>query len=256
MSDIPRAVIPFVLDRVAAEAALSRWVEGLWFVPRGIRRPGAFENLRPVFVPYRVFEADTVSHYEGWHGEHHWVERGVHDADGRPDLTGSHETRETSWRRVRGTLERHYGDVVVCAATRPEGADRLDSWLLNKVVAHTPEAVQGVEVAAVDASAEAGWERAEQVMRRSIEWACAEEIGGDEQRVETVETTLSNPVHTLALMPVWAASYRFRGREWPVVVNGRTGRVEGEHPYSRVRLAAAFAGLVALAEVTRQVFFG
>ena len=41
-----------------------------------------------------------------------------------------------------------------------------------------------------------------------------------------------------------------------MVVNGRTGRVEGQHPYSRVRLAAAFAGLVALAELTRQVFFG
>lgn len=108
----------------------------------------------------------------------------------------------------------------------------------------------------MDTRAEAGWERAEQMMRVSIERACAEEIGGDEQRVEAVDTTLSNPVHTLALMPVWAASYRFRGREWPLVVNGRTGHVEGDHPYSRVRLAAAFAGLVALAELTRQVFFG
>ena len=256
MSDVPQAVIPFVIDRAAAEAVLSRWAEGLWFAPRGIRRSGAFANLRPVFVPYRVFEADTVSRYEGWHGEHYWVERGDRDADGRPDLTGSHQTRETSWRRVRGTLERHFGDVVVCAATRPAGAELLGSWLLDKVVAHTPDAVHGVEVAAVDTSAEDGWERAEQVMRESIERACAEEIGGDEQRVDTVESTLSDPVHTLALMPVWAASFRRRGREWPVVVNGRTGRVEGEHPYSGVKLTAAFAALIALAELTKEMFFG
>ena len=251
MSDVPQAVIPFVIDRAAAEASLTRWAERLWFVPRKVRRLRTLENLRPVFVPYRVFEAHTVSHYQGRRGEHYWVERESKDPHSR-----SHEVRETSWKRVRGTLERRFGDVVVCAATHPSGAEKLDSWLLNKVVAYTPEAVEGVEVVTVDTTVEAGWERAEQRMARVIERACEEEIGGDEQRVDTLESTLSERVHTLALMPVWAGSYRFRGREWPVVVSGRTGHVEGEHPYSKVKLAAAFAALIALAELTREMFFG
>lgn len=251
MSDIPQAVIPFVIDRAAAETSLSRWAEGLWFVPRKVRRLRTLEDLRPVFVPYRVFEADTVSHYKGRRGKYYWVERETKDPHSR-----SHEVRETSWKRAQGTLRRHFGDVVVCAATQPSGAEKLDSWLLNKVVPYTPEAVGGVEVVAVDTGLEEGWERAEQVMARIIEEACMKEIGGDEQRVDTLESTLSERVHTLALMPVWAGSYRFRGRVWPVVVNGRTGHVEGEHPYSKVKLATAFAALIALAELTREMFFG
>lgn len=251
MSDVPQAVIPFVIDRAAAEACLSRWAERLWFVPQKVRRLRTLEDLRPVFVPYRVFEADTISHYEGWRGDHHWVMERSKDPDEH-----FHEVRETSWKQVRGTLNRHFGDVVVCAATHPAGAEKLDSWLLNKVVPYTPEAVDGVEVAAVDTGVEDGWERAEQVMARIIEEACTEEIDGDEQRVDAVESTLSERVHTLALMPVWAGSYRFRGRVWPVVVNGRTGHVEGEHPYSRVKLGATFAALIALAELTREMFFG
>lgn len=251
MSDIPQAVIPFVIDRAAAEASLARWAERLWFVPRKVRRLRTLEDLRPVFVPYRVFEADTVSHYTGRRGKYYWVERETKDPHNR-----SHEVRETSWKRAQGTLRRHFGDVVVCAATRPSGAEKLDSWLLNKVVPYTPEAVGGIEVVTVDTDVEEGWERAEQVMARIIEEACMDEIGGDEQRVDTLESTLSERVHTLALMPVWAGSYRFRGRVWPVVVNGRTGHVEGEHPYSKVKLATAFAALIALAELTREMFFG
>ncbi|MBR8744031.1 hypothetical protein [Nocardiopsis sp. MG754419] len=255
MSDVPQAVIPFVIDRAAAEAALTRWAEGLWFAPRRVRRAGVPENLRPVFVPYRVFEADTVSHYEGWRGDHYWVEQVRGGPAGRPETTGAHEVRDTSWRRVRGTLERHFGDVVVCATTRSEGAERLGAWLLNTVVAPTPDAVRGVEVITADTTVEHGWERAEQAMHRAIERACAEEIGGDEQRVDSVRSTLADPIHTLALMPVWAGSYRLRGRVRTVVVNGRTGHVEGDQPFSRVKLAAAFAGLIALAELSLEMFF-
>lgn len=251
MSELPRAVIPFVIDRAAAEESLFHWARRLWFVPQKVRRLRTLEDLRPVFVPYRVFEADSISRYQGWRGDHRWVMERSKDPDKH-----FHEVRETSWKQVQGTLKRHFGDVVVCAAEHPAGAEKLDSWLLDKVVALTPETVGGVEVAAVDTGSEEGWTQAEQVMARTIEEACAEEIGGDEQRVDAVRTSLSERVHTLTLMPVWAGSYRFRGRVWPVVVNGRSGHVEGEHPYSRVKLGATFAALIALAELTREAFFG
>lgn len=254
MSDQPQAVLRFTLDRAAAESSVAYWAEGHWFAPRKVRRLTTLDNLRPVFVPYRVFEAQAVVRYRGRRGDHYWSERTNSDSDGRPSLTGSHEVRETAWRPVEGTLDRHFGGVAVCAATRPEGVERLDSWMLDKVVAYSAEAVEDLEVAAVDVDLGLGWMRAEQRMAGVIEEACAEDIGGDEQSVDSVETELSERIHTMALFPVWAGTYRHRGKDWPVVVNGRSGRVEGDHPYSRVKIALLVLALLLAAVLSVEMF--
>ncbi len=249
-SDQPQAVLRFSLDRAAAENALARWAESHWFAPGKVRRLKGLDDLRPVFVPYRVFEAEAVARYRGRRGDHYWSERTRNDPRG----TRSHEVRETTWRPVEGVVDRHFGGVVVCAATRPEAADRLDSWLLDKVVAHSPEAVEDLEVAAVDVDPDLGWIRAEERMGGVIREACAEDIGGDEQSVESVETELSDRMHTMALFPVWAGTYRHRGKDWPVVINGRSGQVEGDHPYSRVKIALLILALVLAAALSVEMF--
>ena len=47
------------------------------------------------------------------------------------------------------------------------------------------------------------------------------------------------------LMPVWIGAYRFRGRPYQVVVNGQTGEVEGDRPWSAWKIGlAVLAGLL------------
>jgi hypothetical protein len=52
------------------------------------------------------------------------------------------------------------------------------------------------------------------------------------------------------LLPVWLAAYKYRGKSYRFVVNGRTGRVQGERPYSAIKIAfAVIAGLIIAAGV-------
>ena len=47
------------------------------------------------------------------------------------------------------------------------------------------------------------------------------------------------------LLPVWVAAYKYRGKTYRFVVNGRTGAVKGERPYSALKIAlAVIAGLI------------
>ena len=41
------------------------------------------------------------------------------------------------------------------------------------------------------------------------------------------------------LLPVWIGAYRFQSRVFQVTVNARTGEVQGERPYSAVKIALA-----------------
>jgi hypothetical protein len=47
------------------------------------------------------------------------------------------------------------------------------------------------------------------------------------------------------LLPVWIACYLHAGRTYQVLVNGRTGEVIGERPYSAAKIAAAVAAAIA-----------
>ena len=58
------------------------------------------------------------------------------------------------------------------------------------------------------------------------------DIGGDEQRVSNVETQYSAVTFKHLLLPVYVGAYRFNDKVFQVVVNGRTGEVQGERPYS------------------------
>jgi hypothetical protein len=51
------------------------------------------------------------------------------------------------------------------------------------------------------------------------------------------------------LLPVWLASYRWRGKVYRVVVNGRTGAVSGERPYSPWKIAFAVVLALMLAAI-------
>jgi hypothetical protein len=74
------------------------------------------------------------------------------------------------------------------------------------------------------------------------------DIGGDQQRIGQVETQVGQLTFKHILLPVWLAAYRYRGRSFRFVINARTGEVEGERPYSAVKIGfvIALALLVAL----------
>ena len=76
-------------------------------------------------------------------------------------------------------------------------------------------------------------------MDRIIERDVKFDIGGDAQQVHAIDTSVSDVTFKHVLLPVWLAAYRFRGKTYRFVVNGRTGRVQGERPWSVWKIAIA-----------------
>jgi hypothetical protein len=76
------------------------------------------------------------------------------------------------------------------------------------------------------------------------------DIGGDRQRIHQLDTKLGAVTFKHVLLPVWLAAYKYRGKTYRFVVNGRTGRVQGERPYSAMKITIAIiVGLLIAAAV-------
>jgi hypothetical protein len=65
------------------------------------------------------------------------------------------------------------------------------------------------------------------------------DIGGDHQQIHEIDTDVSDVTFKHILLPVWLAAYKYRGETYRFVVNGRTGRVQGERPWSAWKIAFA-----------------
>ncbi len=234
----PKGVLPFALAEKQARDAMENWLGRLWFAPNGLAeyaRKG--RKLQGIYVPYWTFDADTKSAYKGARGTHYYETRTVM-RDGKRE---QQRVRKTRWRNVSGRVARFFDDVLVLASTSlPEKYTKaLEPWDLSSLEPYQPEYLAGFRAEAYTVEIEDGFARARAHMDRVIERDVRFDIGGDKQRVTHVQTQISDVTFKHILLPVWLAAYKYRGKTYRFVVNGRTGQVQGERPYSAIKIAIA-----------------
>ncbi|WP_030438492.1 hypothetical protein [Actinoplanes subtropicus] len=239
---LPEAVLPFGVDRPALREALKSWTSSRWFAPSGLKKVTAAESSRSTYLPHWTYDARTVSNYWGERGEHYW-ETETYTEDGE---TRTREVQKTRWWPASGTVARDFDDVLITGTTRvaPKHLDKLEPWPLPDSEAYRPEYLAGHETLRYDVEPESGLETAKTRMASVIEQDCRADIGGDEQRVRQVDTQYGDVTFKLMLLPVWIACYLHAGKTYNILVNGRTGEVAGERPYSAAKIAAAVAAAV------------
>jgi hypothetical protein len=69
-------------------------------------------------------------------------------------------------------------------------------------------------------------------MEQKIRAMCASQVPGDTHRNLQVQSEFSGQTFKHVLLPVWLVSYDYGSRSFQVLVNGVTGQVAGEHPWS------------------------
>ena len=240
----PRGVLPFALNEDEARDAVGDWLGSLWFAPNGVSdyaRKG--RRFSGIYVPYWTFDADTKSQYTGERGTHYYETRTVM-RDGKRKTV---RVRKTRWRGVSGRVARFFDDVLVLASTSlPKSyTDRLSPWDLSDLRPYQPEFLAGFRAEAYTVELDAGFEEAKAIMNRVIERDVRFDIGGDAQRITTLRTQVNAVTFKHVLLPVWMAAYKYRGKSYRFVVNGRTGLVQGERPWSIWKITvAAFLFLI------------
>ncbi|MEV0617095.1 hypothetical protein AB0I81_27505 [Nonomuraea sp. NPDC050404] len=243
----PEAVLPFALDRDGARQALRAWVKSRWFAPNRLKKVSEAETMKSTYLPHWTYDAHTVSDYTGQRGEHYYVTTTHTDSNGNRK---TRRERRTRWYPAGGRVSRGFDDVLV-AATRQVSFERLTAlqpWPLGHARPFDARYVTGHHSLRYDIEPQAGLDLAKQVMAEVIHDDCRRDIGGDAQRVHSVDTSYSDVTFKLVLLPVWAGNYLFGGKTYQVLINGANGEVQGDRPYSVLKIVAAvLAAVVVLA---------
>ncbi|MEZ5447606.1 MAG: hypothetical protein R3E89_00745 [Thiolinea sp.] len=94
-----------------------------------------------------------------------------------------------------------------------------------------------------------GFQQARTLMDQAIRQAVYRDIGGDQQRISSLNTHHSGTTFKHILLPVWSAAFRYQGQTYRFVINGRNGRTQGERPYSKIKIALLVISILALLAV-------
>ncbi len=245
----PKSLLPFSIDQAAARQVFRKWLKRLWFAPSALKKFAREEGLlRGIYLPYWTFDSHTETSYTGARGIIYYETRSVTVIENGRPVRRRQRVRKIRWQPVRGRVSRFFDDVLVGASHTfsRQILDRLGPWDLENLAPYDEKYLSGFDSEVYQTGLAQGFEQARRMMDRIVDQDIRFDIGGDLQQIHSKRSRYQHTTFKHCLLPVWVAAYRYRNRSYRVVINGRSGRVQGQRPYSLLKILVAVVAAVAV----------
>lgn len=227
----PESVLPFGIDKGAANTAFEKWLKGLWFRPNDLSRMAKLQEMGGVYVPFWTFDAFVESRWTADAGYYYYETEYYTDQQGNRQ---SRQVQKTRWQPAWGHRNDVFDDVIVCASKGLPAAlvDKFRTFDTKKLVPYQPHYLAGWKAESYAVDLMPAWGTGQQKMADEQRARCARDVPGDTHRNLSVNNTFSRVTFKHVLLPVWIAAYRYSNKPYQFLVNGQTGEVVGKAPWS------------------------
>lgn len=235
----PKSLLPFHLSQEKAQQLFKKWIGSLWFAPSKLKKlVDGDEKLKGYYLPHWTYDSDTDTKYRGQRGDVYYVniERTV-IVNGRKERRTVREAR-INWTPVAGQVENFFDDITIGASKTISHTilDNLSPWHTDVLVPFNEKYLSGFDSEEYTIGLDNGFEFAKIKMDRVIRQTIRQQIGGDQQQINQMNTHYSNTTYKNVLFPVWTAEFEWNNTTYNYAINGQTGKVTGERPYSWVKI--------------------
>ena len=230
----PDYVLPFKLDKKAAEDALRQYYKGKKLLPKAFSAENHIQEIKGVYVPFWLYdgEADADVSYA--------ATRVFTTTRGNERIT----TTEHYQVRRAGTV-RFEGIPVDASSKMPdEHMDSIEPFDYSELKPFSTAYLPGYLADKYDEDADKCAQRADRRAKATALDVMNNSVKGYATCIPTREhVRLRRGSVKYALMPVWMLSTQWKGQNFLFAMNGQTGRLIGDLPISKGRLLGWFAGI-------------
>ena len=217
----PQGISILRIDSEMAQDLVRRWLKTGHLAPDDLALKSHGLELRPGYYPFWLFDG-TVE--VPWSCE---VNMG--------------SNRSPRWVHSRGLEFKLFDNVVVPGMERFTVKDflALSPFNLHDALEFAPEYLAGWVAMNYDYPfSDATLTARERVMKDfQSEVYRRVEPGREKRKLMTGAGNWSDMTYKLILLPLWVGVYSFQGKSFRVLVNGQTGKVVGEKPVDRLKVA-------------------
>lgn len=283
----PKSLVPFKVTKLQAQDKWRAWIRGLWLAPSALKKYAQSDGgIKGVYVPYWTFDAQTYTQYAGQRGDDYTESYQTTNAKGERVT----ETRtQTRWSNVSGNVSFFHDDVLVpgsnsfatsktlagaaeaqralqqaggrallgaVGAITSQFGGGLRSWNTKELVPYQDEYITGFQAEAYQVDLKTAFVQGKQQIDAKVEQLICADIGGDHQRITSVNTQYSHLTFKHILLPMWVSAYLYGGKTYRFAVNGQTGEVQGESPKSGWKIFFLVCGILVVLFIFLAVFGG
>lgn len=236
-------VLPFSIDDKRAKTAIEEWIKSRWFAPNEFKKYSTTGSFASVYSAYFTYDIQASTRYSGQRGDNYTVTVGSGD--------NRHTEVRTRWSPRSGQVENDFDDIAVLAnrGFDQKHIEALEPWPTHQVRQFSPEYVAGHLSRTYDFGVEEAFETAKARTEPEIDATVRNDIGGDQQRITQRATSYGRLAFKHLLLPIWLLTVIYAGQPFQVMINGVTGEVHGQRPYSKIKIAFAVTIAVILAVV-------
>ena len=217
---VPNGILPFAIDEKKAGQKFANYLFDKKYTPRGLK-DCALENITPLYLPYWVFEANTVSHYA--------IDIGFRDND-----------NNLYYKTCKGYFRKLITDVPVCASSKVHNSqlEKIKKFSFYTAVPYSPEYLAGYYAERYSTTLSQGWESAQNIIDERLDKAIrADEMayqkGAERSGSLNFNTEYSDIKYKYVIAPVYLASFTYKGKKYDVAINGESGEVACDPPSTR-----------------------
>lgn len=244
----PGSLLPFNIDAKKAFQQFQQWLRKLWFAPSDLKKFATQkEKLKGLYIPYWTYDAKTYSRYTGQRGDNYQTTESYTATENGRSVTKTRTVTKIRWTSVSGSVTNTFDDVLVLASKSlpKKYTEKLEPWDLNNLVIYEESFLSGFRTETYQIDMKDGFSEAKIKMDPVIRQTVKRDIGGNHQQISSLNVTYNNVTFKHILLPVWISAYKYRNKVYRFLVNGRTGEVQGERPWSWVKITlAVLAGLI------------
>jgi len=248
----PESVLPAVIPATEVRDRMRQWYGTLWFAPNKLKSRALTDTVRGVYLPYWTFDAHAEADWTAQSGYYYWETETYRDANGK---SATRSVRKTRWKPSSGSVTHFFDDDLVPATSG------VHLGLLRKIEpfptreglkAYDPAYVRGWTVERYQVDLRKASLTNEEQMERELHLLCARQVPGDTYRALRVSARYQGRTFKHILVPVWLATYDYGRKSFQVLINGATGTIAGERPWSWVKITLAVVAALILLTLIAQ----
>lgn len=255
---LPEFVIGFAISPEQAQEAFKRWLkDNRWFRPGDLATASIIDKMKGIYLPFWSFAMLAESRWRARIGEY-WYRTETYtttDSKGRI-VTKTRQVRETEWWPLAGKHHRYYSGYLVSGSKGlpQDQALRIQPFNLPALRRYEPYFLAGWLAEDYSVAREAALRLCQEEFLRQENANVAAFLPGDTHQELAVETQFGHVSSDLCLLPVYILSYRYNDQLFRFLLNGQTGKMAGDKPISKQRIAVAVA--IVLAAILLLVLIG